>query len=146
MSSSTLQLILYAFLGGFLPVLLWLWFWLKEDCHPEPRKIIFLTFLAGAAIIPFAFLAEYAVIKIFISRGWASMNYYSVAIIFIFAAIEEYFKYFAAKKAALQRKNFDEPIDGLVYLITAALGFAAVENIFFLFKEFTHNGLVAGFL
>lgn len=146
MSSQTTQLIFYASFGGILPALLWLWFWLKEDCHPEPRRRIFLTLLAGAGVVPFAFLAENAALAIFTKFNWATLNYYPLALIFIFAGIEEYFKYFAAKKVALEKKDFNEPVDALIYLITAALGFAAAENSIFIFKELSRNGLVAGFL
>ena len=40
------NLILYAFLGGVLPTIFWLWFWLKEDkLHPEPKKYIAYSFI-----------------------------------------------------------------------------------------------------
>jgi len=39
--------VFFAFVGGLLPALLWLWFWLREDLHPEPRRILLLTFTAG---------------------------------------------------------------------------------------------------
>src|SRR3989338_10983547 len=100
MSSSTLQFILYAFLGGILPALLWLLFWLKEDCQPEPKKRIFLTFLAGAGVIPIVFLIEYGLLKFFAYFNLATMNSYPVFLIFIYAGVEEYFKYYAANKEA----------------------------------------------
>ena len=38
----------YAAIGGMLPALFWLWFWLQEDkLHPEPRSRIMLAFLGG---------------------------------------------------------------------------------------------------
>ena len=129
-----------------MPALLWLLFWLKEDCHPEPKKRIFLTFLAGAGVIPIVFLIEYGLLKFFAYFNLATMNSYPVFLIFIYAGVEEYFKYYAAKKAALEKKDFDEPIDAIIYLITAALGFAALENILFIFKEFTDRGLTEGLL
>jgi protease PrsW len=42
--------------------------------------------------------------------------------------------------------SFDEPIDALIYLITAALGFAALENILFLLKVFGTQGMLVGFI
>ena len=45
------------------------------------------------------------------------------------AAIEEVFKFGAVYFVIKGRKEFDEPIDAMIYLIVAALGFAAVENI-----------------
>ena len=38
----------------------------------------------------------------------------------------------AAYLAALRFRVFDEPLDGVIYLVTAALGFSALENVFFL--------------
>ena len=39
---------LYALLGGILPALVWLAFWLREDYkHPEPRGLVFRTFIFG---------------------------------------------------------------------------------------------------
>ena len=43
-----LEVLLYVFLGGLVPAILWLWFWLREDsAHPEPRGLIVITFIAG---------------------------------------------------------------------------------------------------
>jgi RsiW-degrading membrane proteinase PrsW (M82 family) len=121
MSLSTL---LYAALGGILPPLLWLWFWLKEDkARPEPRGRIFLSFAAGMAMVPLVIPFEKAALNIF-GMG-------TIAVI-AWAIIEEVFKYIGAYFAALRSRYFDEPIDAMIYLITAALGFAAVENVFFL--------------
>jgi RsiW-degrading membrane proteinase PrsW (M82 family) len=41
------------------------------------------------------------------------------------------------------RKNIDndEPIDSLIYMISAALGFSAMENSFFLFKALNSGAL-----
>ena len=33
----TASILFFAIAGGFIPSLLWLWFWLKEDSNPEPR-------------------------------------------------------------------------------------------------------------
>lgn len=140
------NLILYAFLGGIAPALLWLWFWLKEDCHPESKKAIFKTFLAGAATIPVVFFIEYGLLKIFLKFNLIDAASYSLLFIFALAGVEEYFKYFAAKHAALNKKYFDEPIDGLIYLITAALGFAALENAIYIFQTFLNKGVLPGFL
>ena len=50
-----------------------------------------------------------------------------------FALVEELSKTGAAFFTAIKSKYFDEPEDGIVYLITAALGFAAMENVLFIF-------------
>ncbi|MEK9175801.1 MAG: hypothetical protein AAB795_04440, partial [Patescibacteria group bacterium] len=50
--------ILATILLGFMPPLLWLWFWLKEATHPEPKKEIAIVFSFGMAVVLFAFIIE----------------------------------------------------------------------------------------
>ncbi|KKR45403.1 MAG: hypothetical protein UT81_C0014G0020 [Parcubacteria group bacterium GW2011_GWA2_40_14] len=47
-----------AFLLGLVPALFWLWFWLKEDIHPEPLKMITLSFLGGMLAVLFVLPLE----------------------------------------------------------------------------------------
>lgn len=138
--------LIFAVLGGILPALIWLWFWLKEDLHPEPKKAIFLTFVFGMLMVPAAFILEKGLMKLelFFNPPIASISIFAI---FGWAFIEEYLKYFAARQSAFKKPWFDEPIDALIYMITAALGFAALENILFIFQagnEGLLTGLVAG--
>lgn len=125
-------------LGGILPALFWLWFWLHEDkLHPEPRRIILGTFLAGglstALVLP---------LQQFASTLFAS----GFLLIIVWALIEEAAKYISAEYGGLSSSWNDEPVDAMIYLATAALGFAAVENTFFLIRAFTEDGHVAALL
>lgn len=49
------------------------------------------------------------------------------------AFIEEFLKYLVVREKALKDPELDEPLDVVLYMIIAALGFAAVENILVLF-------------
>ncbi len=138
--------LLFIFVGGILPALLWLWFWLKEDrLHPEPRRLIILTFFAGMLVVGLALPAEQLIHYIFkkldLTLAWGGF-----LLLFFWAFAEEYAKYLAAKKAALCQSDFDEPVDAMIYLITAAIGFAALENVIFLFGTVSDFGLNAGFM
>jgi RsiW-degrading membrane proteinase PrsW (M82 family) len=136
----------FALIGGILPALLWLWFWLKEDrLHPEPRRLIILTFLAGMAVVALALPVEQLIHYIFKKLGLV-MAYGGFLLLFFWALTEELSKYLAAKKTAFNKKEFDEPVDALIYLITAALGFAALENVIFLFGVINDYGLITGFV
>lgn len=75
---------------------------------------------------------------------WAQKNYaYDIIlVVFIWACIEEIFKWGAAYLAAFDTKEYDEPIDAVVYMLTAALGFAAMENVFFLVTSITNTSVV----
>jgi len=121
-------------LGGLIPALFWLWFWLREDKkRPEPRGLLFLSFVAGMVMVP---------IVIPIQRFFSpNLQNITLLTIFLWALIEEVFKFGASYWAALRRKAMDEPIDPMIYLITTALGFAALENTLFLM-----NSLSSGFL
>ncbi len=128
----------YAFFIGFLgilPPILWLLFWLKEDLHPEPKKEIVIVFLAGMFAVVVALILESTFLQInemtkkifaYSAFGFQVLNLVG------FSLIEEVAKTGAAFATGLKSKYFDEPEDGIVYLITAALGFAALENALFI--------------
>lgn len=141
------ETILYALTGGLVPVVIWLLFWLREDrTRPEPLRRIALVFLAGALAVVVAYLLE----RLWCQSTWfvtacQNISNYSLSsstsgiggpekIVFIlWSATEEILKLFAAYLIVFNHPDFDEPVDAMVYLITAALGFAALENAFFLF-------------
>ncbi len=135
-----------ALLGGVLPALLWLSYWLREDRrHPEPKKMIFLTFVAGIISVPLVLPFEKQVCKILVG-ACANPRNIGFPILLLWATIEEVFKFFAAYFVALRSKYMDEPIDAVIYMITAALGFAALENAFFMLGPLLEGNVFEGLL
>ena len=64
------------------------------------------------------------------SSIFASKNFcFFFRFFFVFAVIEEVFKFLAVYLVVRKSRFFDEPVDAMIYMITAALGFAMVENI-----------------
>ena len=63
-----------------------------------------------------------------------TLSAFSILTIFLWAGTEEIFKYITAYFTALRNKVTDEPLDCIVYMITAALGFSALENTLFIFN------------
>ncbi len=126
------MLTLFMILLGMLPSLAWLVFYLHEDIeHPEPKSLIFYTFIAGALVTFLVLGFQYT------AHEWLSANgfpIYSFPSFLVLAAIEEFFKYFAVWITVSRRREFDEPIDAMVYMIVSALGFATVENIGSIFQ------------
>jgi len=143
MSFGTLFIVLAS---GILPPLLWLWFWLKEDKEkPEPKRLIILTFLAGMLVVALALPLE-QLAQYFLKKAGLLLVWDGFILLFLWAFVEEISKYIAAKKAALNNKECDEPVDPIIYLITAALGFAALENVIFLIGIIGEYGIVTGLL
>lgn len=130
----------YALLGGVLPALLWLWFWLREDEeHPEPRGMIIAAFLAGTLAVFLAYPLERFAYTLF---GLVP----TVELLLVWAATEEILKFLAVYFIAIRSHHYDEPIDAVLYLTTAALGFAALENTLFLLSPLAEGQFVAGAL
>jgi len=119
----------YAFLGGTLPAILWLLFWLREDSkRPEPRGRLVETFLAGMLVVILVIpLQKYATQIHPVDPEKNPFSFF-----FPLALLEEIFKFLAAYVIALRSIDDDEPIDSIIYMITAALGFVALENALFI--------------
>lgn len=121
--------LIYSLLGGIVPSLVWLWFWIREDkAQPEPRGLLALTFLGGFLAVIAAIFAEKFVSGIVSDQ---STKY------ILWAVIEETFKFGLVAVIALASSKNDEPIDAMVYCIVMALGFSALENTLFIWNPFT---------
>ena len=104
------KLLVIAFLGGLIPSLLWLWFWLKEDDkHPEPKSMLSIVFIMGM-------LAVMVVLPIqkFIQTHIGSSNLEVI----LWASAEEILKYFAVLAVLYKTTIAEEPIDWPIYLVT----------------------------
>lgn len=104
--------------------LAWLWLFVRRDRHPEPPRLIARTFAWGmfAWVVSAAFGASFGRL---LGDSWPSLVLW---IPLATALVEEGSKFLAAS-TAVGEADFDEPMDGLVYAVTAALGFAFVENL-----------------
>ena len=123
-----------AIAGGIFPALAWLWFWLQEDSrHPEPRRLIAMAFLAGmltvVIVIPIQkFVATYLATQTAIFAAWST--------------IEEFTKYIVAWLVVLHRRENDEPVDAVIYMVAVALGFAGLENALFLLSPLSGDTVI----
>jgi protease PrsW len=127
-----------AFLGGIIPSLLWLWFWLREDKkNPEPKGLLLIVFIMGM-------VAAVCVLPLqkFVQDNISSHELQLV----LWASLEEIIKFLAVLVILYKTNNADEPIDWPIYLITAALGFAALENALFLIKPLSLGQNTVGLL
>ncbi|MBP6869179.1 MAG: PrsW family intramembrane metalloprotease [Candidatus Pacebacteria bacterium] len=128
--------IAFAFIGGMLPAWVWLHFLLKEDSRcPEPRYLIGVAFLAGMLAVPLAIPFQSLAAQYF-NDG--------LPVIVAWAAVEEMLKYGLAALLVLWRRSVNETIDLVIYMLTVALGFAALENALFLFGPLADGRILDG--
>ena len=122
--------ILIAFPFAIIPAVCWLFIYYKKDKYDlEPKKVILKTFLVGVAMsFPFIFLRH---VMMWIDIGPLFINE-NVNLV-LFAILEETAKISAAIYVVTNNKlEFNQIIDGVIYAVTASLGFAFMENLFYL--------------
>jgi RsiW-degrading membrane proteinase PrsW (M82 family) len=118
------EIIFYFFLAFIFPFL-WIFYFYLKDKHPEPFLWLFLAFLLGisSAIISYYFQDK---LHSFLLKDWLKF--------FVFALIEEFFKFFLIWLFIFHQRVFDEPVDAMIYMMFSAVGFAFLENSIFIFK------------
>ncbi len=151
--------LLSAFLGGVIAVFLALFFelvfyYLLVEANPHlinNNPKIFIDFLQN-------FASKYNLSEIQ-NSFWLNLEnivnklnlkyYANVAdfkkialVVFIAPFFEELFKLLMTYGLCLRRKVNDEPIDASIYMLTAALGFAAIETTLFLIEPLTKGNII----
>ncbi len=136
------QIGVIALVGGVVPALLWLLFWIKEDKKPEPWYYLMFAFIAGMAAVPLVIpfnnlLVEHLSLSDHLSTEDLGQVQTLGFLMFLFAhflmaGLEEVFKYGVAFFSALSTPENNERIDPIIYMIVVALGFAALENTLYI--------------
>lgn len=132
-----MRYLIYIFFG-LAPSIIWLLFYLRKDAHPESNKMIIKIFLFGMIITFAAGLIEIGGEAIFSLLKFINIPLFLILALYHFigiALVEEFFKYLIVKGSVLNNLEFDEPVDAMLYMIIAALGFAALENMLYLFPK-----------
>lgn len=139
---------------GIAPSMIWLWYYLKKDVNPEPKRMVLAVFLLGFFATFVAFGIEWVLIKAMLDLktacprceliiphllGSAGVGSALIPLSFIMLAtlalVEEWVKFAAARLEIIRSRYFDEPVDAMIYLVIAALGFAAAENIGYILQN-----------
>lgn len=138
---------IYLLIIALIPGIAIMVFIYRKDKHEkEPLKKIFISFLLGilAAIISVPIewlLMEYG-------QNWLGADTVKYKLFEGFigaAAIEEILKFSMVRLYAYPKQSFNEPIDGIVYAVMLAMGFATIENIGYVMMD-PQNGITTGIL
>lgn len=131
--------LIYSVLISLIPSMAWWIFILSQDVHQEKKQDLAEIFMIGVLTAAPVLLVVYWIFGLLEVFGVylppLAMGFISGAV------VEEIVKLYMLYQFAMKRKFFDEPIDILVYSATVALGFAAIENVFFALSPFAEVGL-----
>jgi len=119
---------------GFAPGIYWLWyFYRRDELEPEPKKLIIRAYMLGILSAGLVLIIQSPI----------KLGYFSSAVIAA-PIIEEFCKFLMVWLFFFRNKNFNEPMDGIVYASTVALGFASIENGLYLFRAHTNSSYMLG--
>ena len=127
--SSILYLIL---IPALLPVGLILFYvYINDKTEREPAGFLLFVFVMGAVFaLPCAFIEPF-IQALFFHDDKSLFDVFCRNVIAI-ALVEELSKWLVFKLFVWNNSNFNYRYDGIVYAVTASLGFAALENVFYI--------------
>ena len=123
--------------AALLPaIILFLYIWRKDAAQPEPFKWLFRALLAGAGLcIPVALMEMVISNYLFPAGGPTTLFGTTVQAFFVAAVPEECAKLLALWLVLRKNPYFDERFDGIVYAVCVGIGFAAIENVSYVFQS-----------
>lgn len=118
----------------------------KDKFEKEPIRFLFKNFLLGALVSVLITLT----LSVLLNNVYPLTDYESILQQFVKAFIvvglvEEFSKFVIVKFYAQKSKEFNEPFDGIVYAVFVSMGFAALENILYVFQYGFETGITRAF-
>lgn len=111
------------------PSVIWLLYFLRKDVHPESNRMVLKIFFFGMIA---AALAAFLELGFFNKISELNISPFLASVLNIFIGIalaEELLKYLVVRIKVVNSPELDEPLDVMLYMIIAALGFVALENL-----------------
>ena len=125
-------------LAAVVPALILMYYiYRKDKVEKEPGSLLFRLFICGAvstaAAMVLEIAAEYLEVNVLtqVNAGAATFAIVDATMVGI---IEEACKFFFLKRVTWKNPNFNYTFDGIVYAVFVSLGFAALENILYVFQ------------
>jgi RsiW-degrading membrane proteinase PrsW (M82 family) len=115
--------------------------YIKDQKEPEPLHLLVFAFFLGMLAFIAIIKPEESVEKLFAGSysQFESKAFHAFAAV---AFVEESAKFIIIRGVFYKNKHFNEPLDGIVYSVMVSLGFATLENIFYVLND----GIESGFL
>jgi RsiW-degrading membrane proteinase PrsW (M82 family) len=138
-----LTLLLLAIAPGFF--ILW-YVYSKDKYEKEPKGLIIVTFLLGAVMVFPAGFLEMGLERVIGIPMEGNFLGAFIGAFLVVAPIEEVCKYLSVRIKAFRSPDFDSVMDGIVYSVSGAIGFATLENVFYVMGGGIGVGLLRAFL
>ena len=118
----------------------------KDKFEKEPVMFLFKNFtLGGTASILLTFALSALLFIIIPITDEKSLVQMFVKAFFVVGLVEEFSKYIIVRYYSQRSKEFNEPFDGIVYAVMVSMGFAALENILYVFQHGVATGITRAF-
>ena len=129
-------------------IVLCVYIYKKDKADKEPPKLLAILLLAGVGVALIAMLVEMALGALLNAAfgltgdydgsgdlsAFSGRLYYFIEAFLIVAPAEEFFKWLFTWKITAKNKNFNSLFDGVIYCVFTSLGFAAFENVMYVFQ------------
>ncbi|MDP5105168.1 MAG: PrsW family glutamic-type intramembrane protease [Polaribacter sp.] len=123
-----------------------LYIYFKDKFEKEPIPFLFKNFLLGAfASVLITFVLSIVASFIFQLPNDNSFIDQFIKAFIVVALVEEFSKYLIVRYYAQTNKEFNEPFDGIVYAVMVSMGFAALENVLYVFQHGVETGITRAF-
>ena len=110
-----------------------IYIYFRDKHEPEPLGLLMISFVYGILSL-FLAIGISMVINEFITIHEDSIEEQAIHAFVIVAFVEELCKFIFVRGILYRNKNFNEPFDGIVYAVMVGMGFATVENIFYVMR------------
>ena len=129
-------------------IVLCVYIYKKDKADKEPPKLLATLLLAGVGVALIAILVETGLGALLnaafglsgeydgsgdLSPFTARLYYFCEAFLVV-APAEEFFKWLLTWKITAKNRNFNSLFDGVIYCVFTSLGFAAFENVMYVFQ------------
>ncbi|MFN0276727.1 MAG: PrsW family intramembrane metalloprotease [Chitinophagales bacterium] len=107
----------------------------KDKHNREPFGVLLVSFLWGCFSVVPAIILESILPGVVPGSNGTSIISIAIYAFVIVAFSEEFSKFIFLRYYAYKKRSFNEPFDGIIYAVMVGMGFAATENLMYVFGE-----------
>ena len=120
------------------------YFYYRDKHEKEPVSMLVKAFAFGVVSVAPALLLEWLFEGLGVTAG-KSLFMTAISAFIGVGLVEEYCKFFFIKRYLYKSEHFNEPYDGIIYSVMVSLGFAGIENIFYVIQGGTEVAILRMF-